>query len=496
MFRGAVVMVLALVSAVQGAPTTSNVSHSVVRRCGSISQYFNPKAEDWNNNNIDTWLNTWWNDHTDLISSNTAGFAGAFGQWAIGNPDWSCRDDGSTSDCDLNVCDNRVINDRGDDMRPTYYVLESVNRLHSYFLGVSQAFSTAALGAALSKDEWALTFYKDKDDKSVTVLKEILNVVTTIIGIGASFAGLAEVAAAGAVAGAASTLAGGANSAAGIVLGSHQDDTFQKSADLGGILGTIVVDSLKSFTTANNDLMAGKTYNDHDIRSYLSGGAFLDFGGVEKNAVTDSMTAMLVGSAINALWRTQKIFILGGGACNDGQGIGEGPQSYGICSNGKAWYLYYWQENDVPSLTSHQWGWVATPPGADRLGSNEYSGVTIEDVIKSSWDAWNVAGYNYNADTARQRAESAIKDGWAVPGAHGAAWEGIFTIPVCDVGAAVDSDWQDKQYILQNYGHDSRPVWCGPICGGDIQKTRDFIKAANMEGFQSPKHLCDVDPGY
>lgn len=257
-----------------------------------------------------------------------------------------------------------------------------------------------------------------------------------------------------------------------------------------------MVDSLKSFTTANNDLMGGKSYNNADIRSYISHGAFLDFPGVDKNAVTDSMTSMLIGTAINSLYRRQKIFIMGGGACNDNQGIGSGPQQAVVCRDGKAWYLYYWQENDVISTTSHQWGWVASPPGADKLGSNEYAGVTVQDIINSSLDAYNVAGYNYNADTARARAEDAISNAWASPGAKGAAWEGIFTVPVCDVGAAVGANYEDKQYILQPYGHDSRPVWCGAICGGDLQKTKDFIHAANMDGFNSPKHLCKSAPGY
>ncbi|KAJ5389493.1 uncharacterized protein N7496_000561 [Penicillium cataractarum] len=496
MLQIAAIAALALLPAVQGAPATSASSNSVHKRCGTVSQYYNQQATDWDTYKTGDWLNDWWNSNGDLMSKNTAGFAGAFGQWAIGNPDWTCRDDGSSSDCDLNLCDNRVLNDRGDDIRPTYYVLESVNRLHSYFTGVGQAFSTAALGAALSKDQWATTFYKDKDDKDATVLKEVLNAVVTIIGIGASFAGLGGGEVVGAFAGAGAALAGGANGAASIVLGTHKDDTFQKSADLGGILGTIVVDSLKSFTTANNELMAGKSYGNADIRSYISHGAFLDFPGVDKNAVTDSMTNMLVGTAINTLYRQQKIFVMGGGACNDNQGIGSGPQDAVVCRDGKAWYLYYWQENDVISTTSHQWGWVASPPGADKLGSNEYSGVSVQDIINSSLDAYNVAGYNYNADTAKARAEDAISNAWASPGAKGAAWEGIFTIPVCDVGAAVNADYQDKQYILQPYGHDSRPVWCGPICGGDLQKTKDFIHAANMDGFQSPKHLCNSSPGY
>ncbi|KAJ6083840.1 hypothetical protein N7467_007975 [Penicillium canescens] len=489
---------IALLPAVQAAPSNHQPIHhpsGIYRRCGAVSKYYNQQTSDWDTYKTGDWLNTWWDNNGGLMSNSSAGFAGAFGQWAMGNPDWSCRDDGSDSDCDLQLCDNRVLNDRGDDIRSAYYVLESVNRLHTYFTGIGEAFTTTALGAALSKDSWATTFYKDKDDKSVGALKQVLTLVTTIVGVGASFAGLGG-AAAGAIAGAGNALTNGAVGATNNVMPDHTDDTFQKSADLGGILGSIVVDSLKSFTTANNQLMSGQSYSDADIRSYLSGGAFLAYPGVDKNAVTDAMTNMLVGTSINQLYRTQKIFIMGGGACGDNQGIGSGPQEATVCRDGKAWYLYYWQENDVVSTTSHQWGWVASPPGVDQLGQNEYEGVKVEDIINSSLDAYNVAGYNYDANTAASRASDAISSAWASPGSQGASWEGIFTVPVCDVGAAVDFDYQDKEYILQPYGHDCRPVWCGSICSGDAQKTKDFISAANMDGFNSPKHLCSEDPGY
>ncbi|KAI4253819.1 MAG: hypothetical protein LQ352_003460 [Teloschistes flavicans] len=446
---------------------------------------------------MDGWLNTWWSNHTADISSNTAGFAGAFGQWAIGDPDWSCRDDGSSSDCDFDPCDSRVLNDKGNDIRPAYYTMESVNRLHAYFTGMGQAFEVASIGAALSKDSWATVFYKDKDVKSVTVLREVINAITTVIGIGAAFGGLGG-AVAGAAASSLNSLFTGAAAVATPLIGQHQDDTFQKSADLGGILGKIVLEAMKSYIAANNLLMHGDNFESSgDIRSYLKGGLFLAFPGVDKVALIDSMNAFLTGQAINQLWRTQKIFIMGGGACGDGQGIGSGPQDHSVCRDGKAWYLYYWQENDVVSTTAHQWGWMAAPPGADQLdaGTN-YPGVTVADVINSSLDSYNVARYSYNADTAASRAEDALSSGWGNPGSKGASWEGVFTVPVCDVGWAVGSTLQGKDFILQPYDHDSRPVWCGPVCTGNLQTTKDFIAAANMNNFDSPKHLCDQPPGY
>lgn len=163
-----------------------------------------------------------------------------------------------------------------------------------------------------------------------------------IIGIVSALAGLGG-AAAGAIAGGALAMFGGGVNAALPLIGQHQDDTFQKSADLGGILGEIVIGAMEGFTSANNGLMEGNNYNGTgDIRSYFKDGTFLAFGGVDKNGVTNAMNAFLIGQSVNNLWRTQKIFILGGGACGDGQGIGSGPANYSVCRNNQAWYLYYW----------------------------------------------------------------------------------------------------------------------------------------------------------
>ena len=215
---------LAVLPVAQTAPSMPSHLHEpmtyprVFKRCGAVGRYYGQHTGDWNTYKTGPWLDNWWGNQSKLISSNPAGFAGAFGQWAMGNPDWSCRDDGSDSDCDLSLCDNRVLNNRGKDVRPAYYVLESVNRLHTYFTGLSEAFTTAALGAALAKDSWATTFYTDKDDKSVTALREVLNAVSMVVGIGAAFAGLAGPATA-ALAGAGAAIVSGASGATSAVVG-------------------------------------------------------------------------------------------------------------------------------------------------------------------------------------------------------------------------------------------------------------------------------------
>ena len=136
-------------------PLESNLEQSIglglYPRCGPVSQFYNPTKSDWTANDLDSWLNNWWNNHTSDISANSGGFTGAYGQWALGNPGWTCLDNGSNDDCDLNPCDARVLNDKGDEIRQAYYVLVAINKLPTYFIGLGESFEVSAIGAALKR---------------------------------------------------------------------------------------------------------------------------------------------------------------------------------------------------------------------------------------------------------------------------------------------------------------------------------------------------------
>ncbi len=181
--------------------TTSGLSASIVissrsaiasqNGCSAVSAYYGQSALDWNSNNLDTWLNDWVNAHVSDIAANGNGFAGAFGAWAVENPDFSCRDDGSSIDCDFTPCDIASYNNTGPYIREAYYVMESLTRIHTYFAGLREAFTVASIAAALAKDSWATTFYTDKDVKSVAALREVLNSLQMIVGIGSALMGFA-----------------------------------------------------------------------------------------------------------------------------------------------------------------------------------------------------------------------------------------------------------------------------------------------------------------
>jgi hypothetical protein len=179
-----------LASAIPVVDSPLAPSVPVHRRCGPVAEFYGQTAADWQTHNTDKWLFNWVKAHVWEISNHTHGFAGAFGQWALGNPDWSCRDDGSDSSCDLDLCDNRVLNSRGDDMRNAYYVLEGINRLHSYFEGLGEAFQVSSIATALSKESWSVTFYEAEEDTS-KFLNNMLTAIASTIGVVAALAGLA-----------------------------------------------------------------------------------------------------------------------------------------------------------------------------------------------------------------------------------------------------------------------------------------------------------------
>lgn len=104
-------------------------------------------------------------------------------------------------------------------------------------------------------------------------------------------------------------------------------------------------------------------------------------------------------------------------------------------------------------------------------------------MIESSLKSHQVAGHNYNNEHLKKRVTEMYENGNSDVFNEGPRMESIFTIPVCDVSAALSDDWPyaAKHYILQPYGDDKRMLWCGPICGGDEEKSMEFLKAAHFQ---------------
>lgn len=264
-----------------------------------------------------------------------------------------------------------------------------------------------------------------------------------------------------------------------------------READLGAVLARFFNNLNSYLTKSNNAIMQGsganKDWEGPMLFDYLNGGGFVAFEGVDKRRVKDTMEGMLLGTAVNHLWRTQKVGIVGGLPCNEDLGIGHGPDE-SVCRDGKAWYIYHWDEQK--KLGGQDGEGVIAPHGMDLLGKDEYGSVTYKDAILSSLAAWDTAKLDYNKDTMLNQAKLAIDSGNT--NLFGPNWEGIFSIPVCDAGLVpYVGDFKHKDTVLTPYGPEQEPRWCGPICDIDQLETDKFLKVANMENFDdNPKDHC------
>ncbi|KAJ5158370.1 uncharacterized protein N7500_008021 [Penicillium coprophilum] len=283
----------------------------------------------------------------------------------------------------------------------------------------------------------------------------------------------------------------------------HRDSTFTTASDLGFFMSNMVVQIAKSFTESNNELMPGHGFGTGDIRDILKGGAWLDYTGLDKNKAVDVFLALLESMMINALWRSQRVFIIGGGDCHDGQDVGRGTNDGDnvFCDDeNRAWYLYYWQRD--PMAMGKNSRWISRPWGSDRMGKSPilkadgaddkekfWPEIEPTGVIKSSLKSFRAAGYNYDASTLSKRMGEVFVSG---PNTYtdGLSMEGLWTIPVCDISKTVNNPdyiYSMKGDILHPYGYNELPHWCGPICGMDKNTTIEFYKAANFkDDFATP----------
>ncbi|KAI9677475.1 MAG: hypothetical protein M1817_006429 [Caeruleum heppii] len=478
--------------------------------CGQLGDYMSPTPESWKNAGTGQWLDNWWAMNSPNFTNTTGidptlttrrqGFASMLGRQFLGSPDWTCMDSGDAGNCILPAScgDFDTLNlSPAADIEPAYYVLSSTKNLHGYFMGLKASMTNAGIFAALSQANWANTFYMEKPAENNLLIRELLNAVVTIVGVAACFAAMGGLFAAVVAAGVGALFAGAAGAAYPFIIPAFVDDTYQQAGKMSAALSQLFMTTMTAFIHGNDELMAGRPLGDSgDIRGYLQDGNFVNFGGVNQTATMQLMSDMLTAKAINTLWRQQKIFILGGGPCDDSGGLGPGPQDGKLCRDGKAWYLFFWHEGKSISLTKSHWGYVEMPPGASQFGQVPYQNFNIQKVISSSLDAYNNAGLTYSSKNGYDRALSAIKEGWANPGAAGVGWEGIFTIPVCDIGHAVDPGYVvvKKQEILQEYGQGKVPQWCGDpipnICSRSVDQYNAFIFAANMANFESPTAYC------
>ncbi|KAK2791818.1 hypothetical protein FQN52_004501 [Onygenales sp. PD_12] len=366
----------------------------------------------------------------------------------------------------MNECGNKVLNSKDpDEARNVYYVLRSIQNLHAYFEGMNEAFLIGSVSAAFAKDSWANIFYDGKDANEGAIAKQILNVVATPFGIAGGAAALVVKEAAAAGTAIAATIMGGSITSVCRALQSGDGEGEIVSNQIGQSLADLTLFWAKTRIEGNNELMDGRK----DLW--------------RSSALAQNTFATLKAIAINEIWKLQKVFIVGGGSCDDSDGFGQGNSgsdngAYAWCDvdNNQAWYLYYWQMV-TSTCRLMKAGWLAhgvqTHLELETLrtslqGYERSIPPLLLDVIISSPKPYRAAGFDYTNDVFRERYTSAYVNGHD-PFSEGPQMEGLFTVPVCDFCSVVDRNFPNREYVLQPYGYDKRSTWCAPICGGDLE---------------------------
>ncbi|PGH01386.1 hypothetical protein AJ79_07927 [Helicocarpus griseus UAMH5409] len=453
-----------------------------------------PSKKSYQKARVDDWFGLWLNSHWKKKKSKKSekGLVATFGKWALGDDGFTCKDNGNDDNCDIDVC-NEILNSKHPhDARNAYYVLRSIQNLHSYFKGQNEAFQTGAISAAFAKDAWAGLFYDGDDPKEGQIVKDILDIVSTVFGVAGAAAALGAEAIA-VSSNIVSALVGGSTTSAYQAVSSGNEE-FQVASSIGQLLGDLTLQWSNSRVKGNNELMQGMKFGDMYLDDWIKGGLWVDYPGVPKDEVASNTYAMLKAVAINQIWRMQRVYIIGGGKCGDNQGLGEGTGgtdngAYAWCdkSSNQAWYLYYWQKGDHGLPTDK--GWTARPWGADRLGTDAFSDIKAQQVIKSSLKSYRAAKFDYTADRLQERSAHAFAKGQR-PFKDGAEMEGLFTIPVCDISKSVNKSFDLKKYVLQPYKYTNRSVWCAPICEADLDTSVKFMEAIGMADTDDAIHGC------
>lgn len=139
-------------------------------------------------------------------------------------------------------------------------------------------------------------------------------------------------------------------------------------------------------------------------------------------------------------------------------------------------YYSHWHNN------AHK-AYLTSPPNIDRLNNTAYN-ISIADVLVSSSRAWKYAGNNYTEETARNRIITSISsNGTLTPFQDGPSWEGIWTIPVCDIGNNIG--W-NTQFGDAQQGFGRLPCCCGKNC----KDTAEFVYACGFNGSEDLLEGC------
>ena len=231
--------------------------------------------------------------------------------------------------------------------------------------------------------------------------------------------------------------------------------TFQKAlTDAGGSLDTFA-----------NRTFAGKAdVNNNTIVEYISSGTYTVEPETSVALVQLSYRTIFVGKAVNSYWRSGPNYVVSTSAQMNSSDNYPKNESWFSNATSRRYAAYHYDGMGPKML-----------PGLTALNNTNdllYDYTYPPQIPQAAGRAWEAAGHNYTYEVAKRRILDAVASPKTLnPFGDGAGWEGVYTLPVCDVGD--HKDW------LPEYGSQStNKLPC--CCGFNCVDTRNFIETANL----------------
>jgi hypothetical protein len=211
-------------------------------------------------------------------------------------------------------------------------------------------------------------------------------------------------------------------------------------------------------------------HNGNTIVDYLAGGSFLyDTRIPDLVDVEDYYKLNLIARVVNKLWREPEKHFFITSTTVDVDHLFSYPVdgSWTSPKTGRTFSVFEYRKKRA-----------AAPPSLEVLNSSYYD-IEAWEIAKSSAQAWQVARFNYSSEVARDEILASFNaSSDLTPFKDQANWQGMFTIPVCDIG--------DRREMIADWGSKTLPCCCGKGC----KDTAAFMRAANLNNTKSWYKQC------
>ncbi|KAI5864890.1 hypothetical protein GGS23DRAFT_619597 [Durotheca rogersii] len=490
------------------------------RRCG-FSTWDSTNVTNWFEADTDGWFNKWWHKYLGgnggglsqvIVNGWPNDFVNLFGRMYLnGSENYHCQKPNDVCFGDVFCGDIACSGNWGeeckdhDKQRPVYLVMQSVQGFQDYFRDLIQALDESQMNLNGMTAYLSENFFPPINKRFEEFIRELTIALGTVVSIGAGFSKLTTWVKATDLrkesAGAFGNLVNGIGAEYREVVKLPADQKFSDFAELGAVMTNIFEQTRTMLNNMQENIAIGNYWHGKRFLDYAKGGAFLrgpgpEFSSTPRESQLSTLRRYLQkqfnARAINYIWRQQKIFITYttdvDGSCEQDR---QGPQDMKYCRDGDpgVYYLYFWHERSVGAgltvgLNTFATGKMDHPVGWDKLAAGWVEPgyrLALRDVFEASVAAYRAHGFAYDGENAIKRASAAAAAQGSAPRPweRGTAWEGTFTIPVCDTGA-----------VSYNVPLGQRIMPCGCGRGGAGAEVAAWRRAANFEGYRTYDEQC------